>query len=132
MAITKTVLSGGASNLVLHIHLEQDGALGGELENHVIVDPADYGLPKYPSLRLMKAWYSGVWFDLTLKFGGLVPRTIWTFPRDGDSHVDFSCIGGLADRGDPPPSDDNGKVVVSTSGFAELGSQGVIVLAFKK
>ena len=132
MAVIVNALHGGAANLVLHVFLEQDGAMGGELENHVLIDPVDYGLPKFPSLRLDGAWHSLVSFDLTLKFGGLVPRPIWTFSRESSGHVDFCDIGGLSDRGDPPPSEDNGKVLISTNGFDQLGSQGTLVLAFRK
>lgn len=132
MAVKVTQLHGGGANFVLHVFMEQDGGLGGELENYVLVDPVDYGLPKHPALRLMGAWHSLAWFDATLKYGGLVPRPIWTFARDGANHVNFDKLGGLSDRGDPPPSDDNGKVLVSTSGFATLGSQGSLVLAFRK
>lgn len=132
MAVTVNRLHDGAANLVLHVFMEQDGALGGELDNHVLIDPVDYGLPKSPSLKLEQAWHSLVWFDLTLKFGGLVPRPIWTFARDQNALVDFCKIGGLSDRGNPPPSEDNGKVLISTNGFDQIGSQGSLVLAFRK
>ena len=130
MAVIVNALHGGAANLVLHVFMEQDE--GGELENHVLIDPAAYGLPKSPSLRLNRAWHSLVGFDLTLKFGGLVPRPIWVFSRAASEPQDFRDIGGLSDRGDPPPSEDNGKVLISTNGFDQLGSQGTLVLAFRK
>ena len=132
MAIIKNVLADGPTNFVLHIFMEQDGGLGGELEDYVLVDPVDYGLPKSPTLKIQKAWHSLVWFDLTLKFGGLVPRAVWTFARDTGPEVDFCHFGGLSDRGTPPPSDDNGKVLISTNGFDQIGSQGTLVLAFRK
>lgn len=132
MAVTKNVLNKGSVNLVLHIFLEQDGALGGELVDHVIVDPAELGLPKYPALQLTEAWHSLSGFDVTLKSGGLVPRPIWTFSRESSDHIDFSRFGGLADRGDPPPSDDDGKVLISTKGFDQIGAQGALVLLFRR
>ena len=131
MAIIKTLLGGG-QNFVLHVFMEQDGAPDGELKDFVLVDPDDYGLPKSQTLRIVEAWHSFAWFDVTLKFGGLVSRPVWTFTRDADNHVDFKGFGGLRDRGDPPPSDDNGKVLLSTNGFAPIGSQGTLVLAFRK
>lgn len=129
--ITTNILHNGSKNFVLHVFMEQDGGLG-ELVDEVLVDPETYGLPQYPSLRLEKAWGSLAWFDATLKFGGLVARPIWTFSRELNNYVNFSCFGGLSDRGDPPPSEDDGKILISTSGFDVLGSQGTLVLAFKK
>lgn len=133
MAITKTILASGPRNFVVHIYFEQDGVDQGEFSNAVLVDPvADFGLAKGPMMRLYKAWHSFAWFDLTLKWGGLVPRPVWTFARDTDAAVDFQLIGGLADVGKPPPSDDNGKILGSSSGFSTLGSQGTLVLVLRQ
>lgn len=134
MAITKTVIARGPKNFVVHAFLEQDGVDQGELNNAVLIDPVeDLKIKKGAQLRLVEAWYSLAWFDLTLKFQGLVPRPIWTFTRDVSNHIDFTAIGGLADRAaqSPPLSDDTGRVLISTNGFAQLGSQGTLVLVFK-
>lgn len=119
----------------MHVFLEQDGALGGELVDYVLIDPVeDFKIKKGPTLRLVEAWYSFVWFDLTLKFHGLVPRPIWTLARDSGNYIDFRFLAGLSDRGatNPPLPDDTGKVLVSSNGFAQLGSQGTLVLAFRQ
>lgn len=135
MAIVKTVLSSGPKNFLVHVFLEQDGVDKGELNNHVLIDPVeDFKLAKGPKLNLSEAWYSFAWFDLTIKFQGLVPRPIWTFARDNGNHVDFGWMKGLADRAaqTPPLSDDTGRILVSSNGFATLGSQGTLVLAFRQ
>lgn len=132
MSVTVTPQANGGSFFTVLVHLEQDGEDKGELKDYVIVDPAEFGLPKYPSLKLWEAWSSLVWFDVILKFGGLHPRPVWVFSREASAHPCFASIGGLADRGESPPSDDNGKILLSTSGFDVPGSQGTLLLHFKK
>lgn len=132
MGIRVDTYAKGNVNTVLHVILEQDGGLGGELDNYVLIDPVDFGLPKSPTLRIMSIRWSLVWFDVAIKFGGIVPRPAWFLPRDSGNHLDFHDIGGLVDRGQPPPSEDNGKVLISTNGFATLGSQGALLIAFRK
>lgn len=133
MAIIKTALSKGPRNFVMHVYLEQEGVDQGELNNAVLIDPVeDFGITKGATLRLREAWFSLAWFDLTIKYAGLVPRPIWTFTRDTGNHVDFKWMHGLADRAaqNPPLPEDNGKVLMSSNGFGLVGSQGTLVLAF--
>lgn len=125
----------GSSSLVLRVDLLSDGT--GELENYVILSPSDLNpaMPNdIPAFRLMQAWCGMVWFDFTLKAGTVIPATIWTFARDCDNHVDFRSFGGLIDPNayNNPPSDDNGKLTISTNDFNIVGSAGTIVLELRK
>ena len=129
--VTTRTLAQGESKLLLHVWLESDGS--GELSDHVLVSP-DELVPKLdlsPTLRILQVWHSFVWFDAVLKFGGLVPRPFWAFARDAKGHFDFRHFGGICDYSSVPPSDDNGKILLSTNGFT-LGSQGSLVIEFRK
>ena len=131
--VTTRVIGQGGANFVLHVSLASDG-VEGELDNYVLVDPATFipPLPRQPALRIMQIWSSMVWFDIVIKYGGLVPRPAWTLARDTTNYIDFRVFGGISDDGQPPPSDDNGKVLISTNGFEAAGSQGNLVIAFRK
>ena len=103
----------------------------------MILSPSDLNprMPdNIPAFRLMQVWYGLVWFDVTFKTGVIIPTPIWTLARDCDSHTDFRSFGGLIDRAayDKPPSDDNGKLTISTNGFAVAGSRGTLVLELRK
>ena len=132
MSVTTQVLGDGGSLFTVHIYFDQDDVDKGELNDYVILEPKEFGLPEHPTLKLVGAWHSLIWFDLVLKFGGLHPRPIWVFGRDSSDTMDFSRFGGIADRGESPPSDDDGTVLVSTYGFAESGAKGTLVLQFRK
>jgi hypothetical protein len=82
----------------------------------------------------MQIWYGLVWFDVTFKTANLVPRPLWTLARDCDSHTDFRSFGGLIDTAvyDVPPTVDTGSLLIDTNNFAQLGSQGTIVLELRK
>lgn len=131
MAITTRIVKKGPTNFVLHVFLEQDGVIG-ELNNHVLVEPAELGLPAGPSLRLVEAWHSFATFDAVLKWGGVTPRPMWVFAKNAGLYVDFSRVGFLVDMGAPAPSDDDGKILLSTKGFVTDGSYGSMVLAFRR
>lgn len=123
----------GESHLVVRVNLLSDGT--GELSNHVILSPSDLKPPRpndRPAFRIMQVWYGMVWFDLTFSYGGINPRPVWTLARDSDSHTDFRSFGGLLDYDTVPPADDSGKLLVSTNGFAEAGSQGSLVIELRK
>jgi hypothetical protein len=124
----------GLNNLVLHVFMESDG-LSGELDNYVLLSPADLIPPlpaTKPTFRIMRVWYSMVWFDITFKYGGLQPRPVWTLARDAANYLDFRSFGGISDYGTEPPSDQTGKLLISTNGFAAAGSQGSMTIEFRK
>ena len=125
----------GPSHLVLRVDLAGDGT--GELVDYVILSPLDLNPPLrnvVPAFRIMQIWYGMVWFDVTIKAGTVVPSVLWTLARDCDSHTDFRSFGGLIDPAvyGPASPDDDGKLTLSTSGFAVAGSAGTLVLELRK
>ena len=142
MAVTRTILNNGSRNLILHVHLKSDG-YEGELDKHVLADPELYDGVFTPNiilpnmkLTLMQVWYSFNWFDGLISFDDTSPVPCWSLPRDSENHVDFRYFGGLAHRYiDPQTSKGTartGKLLLSTNGFAPLGSEGTLVLEIKK
>jgi len=125
----------GQSHLVLRVDMLSDGT--GELADYIILSPMELNPPipnDVPAFRIMQAWYGLVHFDVTLKAGTIIPSVLWTIAKDCDSHTDFRSFGGLIDANvyNKPPSDDNGKLTISTSGFNVAGSAGTIVLELRK
>ena len=131
--VTKQVLVEGLNNLVLRVNFLSNG-VDGELENYVLLTPAELtpAKPAAPCLRIMQVWWGFVWFNLTVSYGDTVPRPFWNFPRDSDNHVDFRHFGGLSDTQLTPPSGANGSLLLSTDNFAPVGSQGSMVIEFRK
>ena len=140
--IKKTILQNGSKSFIMHIYLESDGN-EGELVNYPIVDPEeDY--PEYsdrlghrqfrPTVR--QIWHSFAWFDGLIKFDDLVPAPSWLLQRDSASYTDLRYFGGIKERYIDPKekdsSDRTGKVLLSTTDFAPLGSQGTMVLEIWK
>ena len=123
----------GSAHVVISVQLVSNG-VDGELSNYVIFSPSDCNPPLVakPAFRIMQLWYGAAWFDMVLSFGGLVPRPAWTIARDGDSHLDFRNFGGLIDYNEVPPPDYNGDLLLSTSGFAPIGSEGSLVIELRK
>jgi len=130
--VTVTKIVEGNAHLIVRVDLLSDGS--GELDQAVVLSPSDLLPPMKndkPGFRIMQMWYGMVWFDVSLGFGTLQPSPVWTIPRDTGSHIDFRNFGGLADYATVPPSDENGKLWISTSGFI-LGSKGTLVLELRK
>ena len=137
--IIKTILQNGSKSLIMHIYLESDGN-EGELVNYPIVDP-DVDYPedmgsRNPRPVVRQVWHSFGWFDGLLSFDDLVPAPSWLLHRDSASYTDLRYFGGLKERYEAPDdkdsSDRTGKVLLSTSDFAPLGSIGTIVLEIWK
>ena len=125
----------GPAHLVIRVDMLADGT--GELKNYVILSPSDLNpsMPNdIPAFRIMQMWYGMVWYDITLKAGTTVPRVLWTIARDCDSHVDFRAFGGIIDANayNAPPSDDNGKLTISTNGFSQPNSAGSLIIELRK
>lgn len=124
----------GLNNLVLYVFLESDG-VSGELDNYVLLAPSDVDPPlknTKPTFRIMRVWYQMVWFDIVLKYGGIAPRPVLALARDADTYADFRSFGGVSDWGTSPPSDQDGKLLISTNGFSQAGSQGSLILELRK
>ena len=133
--ITVTKIAEADSTLVVKFDLLSDGS--GELVNYPLLYPSSLNPPQAnnrPTFRILQAWYGMVWFDFTIGAGTLQPAPLWTFARDCDSHIDFRSFGGIVDPNAyaKPPSDDNGVLTISTNGFIQLGSQGILVLSLAK
>ena len=142
MSVTRTILNNGSRNLLLHVYLESEG-FQGELDKYVLADPELYDtiftnkiiLPNM-KLTLTQVWYSFNWFDGLLSFDAVNPVPCWLLPRDASNYADFRYFGGLANRYIDPQTvkgtDRTGKILLSTSGFAPLGSTGTMVMEIKK
>lgn len=133
--ITIVKVAEGSSNVVIRVNMLSDGS--GELVNYPIFAPADLYPPRAnnrPTFNLRQAWYGMVWYDVTIFAGLLQPVQMWTFARDCDSHIDFRSFGGILDQNVyvVPPDDDNGILNITTNGFAQLGSQGTLILDLQK
>ena len=136
-------LEEGPSRVLIRVDLfNNDGS--GELVNQVIFSGTDCKPaipvlgPPSPVFRIMQVWYGMVWFDVTMGMGTLQPEDCWTLTRDSAVHVDFTYLGGLVDPAyydNPagnPPSDDNGRLWISTNGFNTVGSRGSLIIELKK
>ena len=142
MAVTRTLLNNGSKTMLLHVYLESKG-FEGELDKFVLADPELYDSVFTPriiqpnmKLTLLQVWYSFNWFDGLISFDDVSPVPCWSLPRDASNYADFRYFGGLAHRLPEPQTststDRTGKILLSTNGFAPLGSIGTMVLEIKK
>ena len=137
--VLKTVLQNGSKSLILHVYLESDGN-EGELENYVIFDPRtdldESFLDRFPRPVVRQMWHSFAWFDGLISFDDLVPAPSWLLHRDSASYTDLRYFGGIKERYTDPKdkdsSDRTGKILLSTTDFAPLGSVGTLVLEIWK
>lgn len=132
--VTITKVVEGDSHLVARFDFLSDGVTG-ELDKYVILSPSDLIPPRKnnaTAFRIVQVWYGLARFDIVFGYGTLTPRPCWTLARDCDSHTDFRCFGGIMDYATAPPSDVDGKLWVTTIGFAPVGSSGTVVLELRK
>ena len=137
--IKKTILQNGTKGFIVHIYLESDGN-EGELVNYPIIDPeVDY--PEFAGSRnsrptVRQIWHSFAWFDGLISFDDLVPAPSWLLQRDNTDYTDLRYFGGLKERYEDPDnkdaSDRTGKVLLTTTDFAPLGSKGTLILEIWK
>ena len=137
--IIKTVLKNGSKSLIMHIYLESDGNCG-ELVNYPLIDPVvdfpqDFGSGN-PRPIVRQIWHSFSWFDGLLSFDDLVPAPSWLLQRDSANYTDLRYFGGIKERYIDPKnkvsSDRTGKVLLSTTDFAPLGSRGTMIIEIWK
>ena len=129
--VTQTILNSGTKKVVIHWYFESDG-IEGELNNYVILDPqVDLLLPPDPKtqLSIIKIWSGMAVFDVVLKWNALVPTPVWVLVAGADASIDFSYFGGLKDYSGV---EHDGKLLISTNGFAPAGSAGSLILELKK
>ena len=121
----------GQSGITVRVDFAGDGT--GDLENHVVLSTEDLltvpNPKRVPAFRLMQAWYSMVWFDVSLKVGTLEPNLIWPFARDTGNYIDFRPFGGLFDSDiyGTQPQNTDGTLTVSTNDLV-VGSTGTLIL----
>ena len=137
--IIKTIVANGSKSIILHIYMESDGN-EGELVNYPLFDPMDdlpeFTINKFGRITVRQVWYSLSWFDGLLTFDDLIPAPSWNLVRDGPGYFDFRYFGGIKERYTSPQdmdsSDRTGKVLITTTDFAPLGSVGTMVLELWK
>lgn len=122
-------LANGPLNLILAVYLKSDG-LSGELDNEVLIDPADLGL-KDRRLRLRHLAYNIAGFDAVISFdaGGVNPNWKWVLSEGTNHPIDFGPFGNIKDDSG---MDGTGKLQLSTTGFTSVNDQGSIMLALYK
>lgn len=128
LIITKLV--DGPKRAVFHIFMNADGT--GELVNEIVIDPdTDFvqPAPKPYALTLMKVWYSHAVFDVTIAFDGIDQSPAWVTTPGADTYTCFEYFGGIKARSVEQPT---GRVLISTNGFATIGSTGVLILEVRK
>ena len=129
--VTKQILNSGTKKVIMHWYLESDGT-DGELQDYVLLDPqVDLALPPDPKMQLsiLKIWSGMAVFDVVLKWNALVPTPVWVLVAGADASIDFSYFGGLKDYSGV---EHDGKLLISTNGFAPAGSAGSLILELKK
>ena len=129
--VTKQILNSGTKKVIMHWYLESDGT-DGELQDYVLLDPqVDLALPPDPKMQLsiLKIWSGMAVFDVVLKWNALVPTPVWVLTAGADASIDFSYFGGLKDYSGV---EHDGKLLISTNGFAPAGSAGSLILELKK
>lgn len=121
----------GPRRAIFHFYFESDG-ISGELDNYLLIDPAvDFNPTPDGVLQfsITKLWYGAAVFDMVLKFNAIEPYPVWVIVPDADSHICFDYMGGLQDYSTEQP---DGKLLISTNGFAVPGSVGTLLIEVKK
>lgn len=127
--IVKRLITDGPKKAMLSVYLQSDG-VEGELTNFVILDPkVDFTQQTINTMSVLQVWYSFSWFDTLLSFDDLVPPSCWLLARDTGNYADFRYFGGLKDQSG---IDQSGKLLITTSGFAPIGSIGTLIIELKK
>ncbi len=151
----------GPSHVTLHVYLASDGQ-SGELKNFCLLDPSDDLSPQMPrqqDLILKQVWYEVNGFNATLMFNSLNPWPAWTLTEGSNVAHDWRFFGGVRDYSSMPlfadadtpgqmtqvpqaggPFTDpgvgginsDGKLLVSTVGFTDVGDVASIVLWMEK
>ena len=129
MAITVTKMADGPRNAVYHVSIVGDGS--GELTDQVIIDPAEFdpAFPALPTLSVRQLWYDLSGFLVRMEYDYLASDTpVWTMSENGAACMDFTFMGGIADRS---ASDGNGKLKITTVGLG-TGDYGTFIVAATK
>ena len=128
--VVKTKLAEGPKRAIFHFYLEGDGS--SELQDYVLIDPEeDFDIPfsNTSSLTITKIWQGAAVYDSVIKFNALVPVPVWVISAEGGAEVSFDYFGGLNDYS---TLETDGKILISTNGFAVAGTLGTLILEVKK
>jgi hypothetical protein len=140
--VTLTQVQDGPSDVVYRYYFESDG-VSGELNNFVLIDPANLTtgqnakpwLPPGPYtsgvLNIQQVWYNLDGFDLVLGFQSANSSYAVALTPSTDSYIDFRPFGGFADItpiGDVP----TGRIICKTNGFTTKGCVGFLVMKVRK
>jgi len=150
----------GDSHVTLHVRLNSDGQ-SGDLVNYVLLDPTQDLVPKMPRRQdfiLKQIWFELVGVTATLGFNSIVPWQFWTLGPGASLHHDWRFFGGIRDNSAMPllrninePNaipdtmmeehlpllntgglDSDGRLLLSTTNFTPVTSQGTFVLWLEK
>ena len=117
-------------HLIYHVYLKSDGA-SGDIDSYVLIDPATESMGDDTVFALEDITWGFNGFSANIHFEFLVDDTlIWVLPPSTGNYVDFKKYGNLKDRGNP--GDATGKVLLSTTGFADLGDEGSMIIKVRK
>lgn len=127
--ITKTVQVDGPRQAVVLITVEADSASEMNLEK--ILDAKDdiYPLGVKTDTTINQIWWGNSYFDAFLYTDEPAPQLLWVLAVGSDAHIDFRSFGGLKI---PKSLDGSGNLLMSTAGFATVGSKGSMVIELKK
>ena len=126
--VIATKIVDGPTAAVIHYFVESDGVVG-EMERVVIMDPQVDFDPTVEKVSIVKIWSSLAVFDGLLEFNALEPIPVWVMSPEAGPELCFREFGGLKDKSTVAS---DGKLMLSTSGFAPAGSKGTFVITYKK
>ena len=125
-----TKLLDGPRHLIYHVYLASDGA-SSDLDSYTLIDPANESMGDESQFTIEDVTWGFNGFSANLHFELLVDDTlIWVLPPSAGNYVDFKKYGGLKDRGNS--ADATGKVLLSTTGFVDLGDEGSMIIKVRK
>jgi hypothetical protein len=129
--VTVTKRQEGERFLILHVFIKGDG-LSADLAAYPLVDPTTLNpaKPLHPCLAIDEVWYDLDGFNMRLDYDSVTDPPAWTASQGGGGcHVDFSPMGGIADKSG---LDGTGKLLLSTSGLDTAAKQGTLILKLRK
>lgn len=129
--VERQILVDGPRKMVVALYFKSDGATG-DLDQEVLVTPADAGLGEDGRFAIVKIWYNFAGFDAVLEFdaGGVDANWKWVLTEGTNTPANFESIGGLQDNSNA--LDRTGNLTISTTGFTSSQDQGSMVLVLNK
>lgn len=125
--VTLRTIEDGPNRAIVHAYLKSDGT-SGELTDQVVVDVSTL-TPAPTKVTIEKMWYSLVGFDGMLEFDATADKAGWKIQQGTDTHMDFTCFGGIKDD---TGAGSTGDVLLTTAGFTAATDEGTIVIQVRK